>query len=114
MKATTPIGSVPAKIVASVLVLACVAIGIVGLVLPIIPGLIFLAIAAVIAARYYPSVHALMRRHRATARHLHAADSFARLSPAEKFQIAGWYCAKLVLDGLAQARALLAKLRGGI
>ncbi|MBN1239227.1 MAG: DUF454 family protein [Gammaproteobacteria bacterium] len=103
--AAKPSGS----IVASLLVLACVAIGVVGLVLPIIPGLIFLALAAVIAARHFPWVGARLRNHRSLGRHLNRADGFVRLSLPDKIRVAGLLCAKALLDGAACVASLLRK-----
>jgi uncharacterized membrane protein YbaN (DUF454 family) len=98
------------KITALVLVLACVVIGLFGLVLPIIPGLLFLAIAAFIAAKHFPSVDARLRAHRAIDKHLNNADRFRNLSLPAKVQIAGWLCLKMMVDGLVLVRSFLAKL----
>ena len=102
--------SPPQKITASVLVVACLAIGVVGLILPIIPGLLFLAIAAVIAARHFPSVDARLRTHRAIDKHLNNAERFRTLSLPAKVQVAGWLCLKMVVDGLALAGSFVAKV----
>jgi uncharacterized membrane protein YbaN (DUF454 family) len=111
MKKRNPIGSLSGKTIACMLVLACIALGVIGLVLPIIPGLVFLAIAALIAARHFPSVDARLRRHRALGRHLNTADGFFELNLSEKMQIAGWYCVKMFLETVAFIRSLVAKLR---
>jgi uncharacterized membrane protein YbaN (DUF454 family) len=105
MQKTTLNGSLSGKLVACVLVLACVAVGVVGLVLPVIPGLLFLAIAALIAARHFPSLAARLRRHRAFDRHLNKADGFLALRRPQKIQVAGWLCVKVFLDSLAFSAA---------
>jgi uncharacterized membrane protein YbaN (DUF454 family) len=112
MKKTDIVGSLSGKLIACVLVVACVAVGAIGLVLPIIPGLLFLAIAAFIAARHFPSIDALLRRNRAIGKHINRADAFLHLSLAGKFQLAGWLCAKMLLDSLALIGSLAAKPGG--
>lgn len=41
----------------------CVVIGIAGLILPIIPGLVFLAVAAIIFSLFFPIIGEKMRHH---------------------------------------------------
>jgi uncharacterized membrane protein YbaN (DUF454 family) len=103
-------GSLSMKIVACALVLAFVVIGALGLVLPIIPGLLFLAIAAFIAAKHFPWVDTRLRSHRTIGRHLHNADRFRDLSFSKQVQIAGWLCAKMFLEGVAFVRSFVTKL----
>lgn len=90
-----------AKGVAAVAVAACVAVGVVGLVLPVIPGLLFLAIAVLIAARYFPAFGARLRGHRVLARHMSRADAFCRLRLAAKIRLAGLLCLKGFLSVLS-------------
>ena len=101
MNTPSKIGGSSRKIIPCVVVLACVVVGAAGLVLPIIPGLLFLAIAAFIAAKHFPWVDTRLRRHRAIGKHLNNADRFRNLSISEKVQIAGWLCVKMLVDGLA-------------
>jgi uncharacterized membrane protein YbaN (DUF454 family) len=61
------------KLVAALAVLTLVAIGLLGLLLPIIPGLLFLGIATVIAAHYFPGVDAWLHRNRTVGRFLDRA-----------------------------------------
>jgi uncharacterized protein len=98
------------KAAACVLVIACVVVGVAGLVLPVIPGLLFLAVAAYIAARHFPSVDARLRGHRALGRHMSNADRFRRLSLGGKVQVAGWLGLKVIVDGVATLKAALTKL----
>ncbi len=98
------------KITSFVLMLACAAIGVVGLVLPIIPGLLFLAIAAFFAAKHFPSVDARLRAHRGISRHLDNADRFRNLSLPAKVQVAGWLFLKMVVEGLTLVKSFVAKL----
>lgn len=58
------------KLIATAVIAFLVVLGVLGLLLPIIPGLLFLAIAAVVAASYFPTVERLLGRNRTLARHL--------------------------------------------
>jgi uncharacterized membrane protein YbaN (DUF454 family) len=109
-KTKTP-SSLTTKIAVWAFVIACVAIGIVGLVLPIIPGLLLLAIAAVVLARRFPWLEARLRRHRAIGKHLDRSDAFLRLSVAAQVKVAALLCVKLLLDTLAVMTALASRLR---
>ena len=58
---TNPIDNATAKLIACVVILVCLAVGLAGLILPIIPGLLFLGLAALIAARHSPALERLFR-----------------------------------------------------
>jgi uncharacterized membrane protein YbaN (DUF454 family) len=109
-KAKTP-SSLAAKIIACALVVACLAIGIVGLVLPIIPGLLFLAIAAVVLARHFPWLESRLRRHRVFGKHLDRSDAFLGLGVAARVKVAALLCLKVVLDTLATITAFARRAR---
>jgi uncharacterized membrane protein YbaN (DUF454 family) len=79
-------------------------------VLPIIPGLLFLAIAAFIAAKNFPAVDARLRTHRSFDKHLNNVDRFSTLGLPAKVQVAGWLFLKVVIDGLIFVRSFLTKL----
>ena len=51
----------------------CVVIGLAGLILPIIPGLVFLAIAVIIFSLFFPSIGEKARHHTVKHPKLHAA-----------------------------------------
>lgn len=100
----------PIKLIAGICALLCIALGLVGLVLPILPGLLFLAIAAVIMARNFPSMDLWMRKNRTLNRHLDGADGFLSLSTPQKLRYCGWFCLKVVLDTIALAGSLATSL----
>ena len=106
-----PIGSLPAKLIALVLIVAFVALGLVGLVLPIIPGLLFLALAAALVARHVPAVDRRLRRNSKLGRYLDQADGFFALGLWGKVQLCGLLCVKGVLDGVVFVGSLLTKMR---
>ncbi len=90
----------------------CLVLGAAGLILPIIPGLLFLAIGAFIAAKHFPWVEGRLRRSRTLAGHLDRANAFSSLSFTDKLRVGGLACAQLVLTALAALGALLTKLAG--
>jgi uncharacterized membrane protein YbaN (DUF454 family) len=110
MRTTISSGSPSGKIVACALVLALLVVGIVGLVLPIVPGVLFLAIAALIAAKNFPSIDAQLRRHRAIDEHLDRMDRAGDLSLPAKARLAAWYCAKACVRGAELLVSFVAKL----
>jgi uncharacterized membrane protein YbaN (DUF454 family) len=97
------------KLIACVLIAVCVAVGALGLVLPIIPGLLFLALGAVIAAKHFPWLDRRLRGHRALGKHLDDADRFFDLGFSAKLRVAGWLCLKVAIDSLAAMSALMRK-----
>ena len=65
MKQTSkPITGLTAKLVACALIVVCLAVGAVGLILPVVPGLLFLGIAAIVAAKHSTTIDRLLRRNR--------------------------------------------------
>jgi uncharacterized membrane protein YbaN (DUF454 family) len=111
MKRTIIDDGVSGKIVACGLVLALVVVGVIGLVVPIIPGLLFLAIAAFVAAKHLPAVDAQLRRSRTLREHLDKAHRASTLALPAKLQLAAWFCVKTFVDGVALVASFVAKLR---
>lgn len=91
------------KLFALVLVLLCVAIGVAGLILPVIPGLLFLAFAMLIAARLFPPLGRRLRRSATFAPYMDRADHVARLSLQGKLKFALWFSVKIVWDSFVLA-----------
>lgn len=102
-------GGLHVKLVAGIAVLAFVVLGLIGIVLPIIPGLLFLALAALIAARHVPAVDARLRRHHAIGRHMHRVDRFFGLDLLDQLRVAGLVTVKTTLDGLDRASRWLSR-----
>lgn len=86
------------KLVAGMVVLACVAIGLVGIVLPVIPGLLFLAIAALIVARNVPWIDVRLRTNASFARHMHRIDRFFSLGPLDQLRVGALLSVKWTCD----------------
>lgn len=99
--ATGPIGDVAAKLIACVLILLCVAMGVVGLILPVVPGLLFLGVAALVGARHSATIERMVRRNRTMSGYLDSTDGFLDLPAAKKIQFGAWLCVKMLIDGIA-------------
>jgi uncharacterized membrane protein YbaN (DUF454 family) len=104
------LNSILAKLLAIVFVLICLAVGVVGLILPIIPGLLFLAIAAMIAARHSPSLDRWLRKNQLFRTYLESGEGFLSLSWPRKIQYALWLCLKIFIDTIVLIFALIASL----
>lgn len=88
------------KLLALVFLLLCVAIGMAGIILPVIPGLLFLAVAVIIAARLCPPLERRLRRNAMFAPYMEKTDHFWRLSLQGKVKFACWLTLKIVWDSL--------------
>jgi uncharacterized membrane protein YbaN (DUF454 family) len=97
-KAASPLS---AKLIACVAAVAFLLFGVAGLLLPFIPGLLLLFLAAVIVAKNFPSVDGWLRKRPMLSRHMEWADAFYELPLGEKARLCGWVCAKVTVDGLA-------------
>lgn len=106
-------GQLPGKIVAACIVLAFVVIGMIGIVLPVIPGLVFLALAALVAARHVPWIDARLRRHHAFGPRMHRVDRFFRLRFVDQVRVAALLSVKCTLDVLDRVGAWLARRATG-
>ena len=107
---TSMISNVLAKLLAGVFVLICLAVGIVGLILPIIPGLLFLALAAMITARHSPSLDRWHRKNRLFKGYLDSGEGFLNLSWVRRVQFAFWLCLKIFIDTIVLIFAFVASL----
>lgn len=99
-----------AKLFAGIFIVICLAVGVVGLILPIIPGLLFLAIAAMIAARHSPSLDRWLRKNRVIGSYLDSGEGFLNLSWLRKIQFLLWLCLKIFIDTIVLIFALIANL----
>ena len=103
------------RLLALVILLLCVAIGMAGLILPVIPGLLFLALAVLIAARLCPPLGRRLRNNAVFAPYMDKTDHFARLSLQGKVKFALWFALKILWDSctlaLHYAGRLIAWLR---
>lgn len=107
-----PTASLSAKLKTCFLVLLCFVLGVAGLILPIIPGLLFLAIAALIVAKSFPWTERWLRRNGRLGGYLDRTDRFLGLSFWQQTQIGGLVLLKALLDGLELAISVFARLLG--
>ena len=107
---TNRVDVLPSKLLACLLALVCVVVGTVGLVLPIIPGFLFLILAVLIVARHFPTIETWLRKSRTFDRHMDRADSFMELPALDKVRVSGLICVKIVLDTLAFVGGMAGKV----
>ncbi len=69
-----------------------------GIILPVIPGLLFLAIAVIIAARLCPPLERRLRKNTMFSGYMEKTDHFWRLSLQGKVKFACWLTVKIVWD----------------
>ena len=106
------IGRLTSKLIAAFFIVLCFAVGAVGLVLPIIPGLLFVAIALMIVARHFPSIDRQLRRSKTIRSYLNSADGFSGLSFASKVQFGCLLCLRLFIDAVALIVLAVGKVLG--
>jgi len=92
------------------LLLLCVAIGMVGLILPIIPGFLFLMLAALLCARLFPAVERRLGRYRWFRQYLDRTRLFAGLGWRGRAQLAAWLLVRLLVDAVLVLIAAVAWL----
>jgi uncharacterized membrane protein YbaN (DUF454 family) len=105
-------GSFTNKLIACLLIVLCFAVGAVGLILPVIPGLLFVAIALMLLARYFPAIDRQLRKSRTLRSYLESAEGFAGLSLAKKLQYGCLLCLRLFVDAVACLVFATTKLLG--
>ena len=106
------IGSMTSKLIACCLIVLCFAVGAVGLILPIIPGLLFLAVALMLIARFFPPIDRQLRKNRTLRGYLESADGFSRLSWGKKFQYGVLLCVRVFVDAVALLAYGVSRLLG--
>jgi uncharacterized membrane protein YbaN (DUF454 family) len=92
------------------LLLLCVAIGMVGLILPIIPGFLFLMLGALLAARLFPALERRLGRYTWFRNYLDKTRQFEGLTWRGKAQLTAWLVVRLLVDAVLVIVAALAWL----
>ena len=100
------------KLFGLVLILLFVALGVVGIVLPILPGLLFLVIAALIAAHHFPPLAFVLERNRYSRRALQYSNGFMDLDWWDKTRLFFWGTVKITVDTLVLGITFLKKAVG--
>lgn len=107
---THPFDGVSTKLIACGVIAVCLLLGVAGLILPLIPGLLFLAIAALVAAKLSPRFRDLLRQNETLRGYLDRTDGIADLPLAEKVRLGGLLFVKVLIEGVTRLVAGLMKL----
>ena len=97
------------KLFSFALIIVFVALGVVGILLPILPGLLFLFIAGLIAARHFPPLAFVMERNSYSRRALRISNSFMDLDWWDKAKLCFWGTIKLSIDTVVWGIELVKK-----
>jgi uncharacterized membrane protein YbaN (DUF454 family) len=98
------------KVIACAIIVACLLFGLAGLILPLVPGLLFIAIAAFVAAKLSPKFAAMVRENETLRGYLDQADRIAGVPLPQKIQVIGLLLLKMLIDGVALLVAAVMKL----
>ncbi|HTR00490.1 MAG TPA: hypothetical protein VMH83_10890 [Candidatus Acidoferrum sp.] len=103
-----------AKFLALLLLLLCLGLGMVGLILPVVPGLLFLAFGAMIAGAMFPSFARHLQRFPSLARlltpYLESSHGFMGMSWQGRCKLLLWVTVKVMVDSFMVLWAALARL----
>ncbi len=92
--------SLPMKIAFSVVIAVCLILGVIGLILPVIPGLLFLALAVLFASKLSRRVAKWANQSTLFKRFSKLQKSMPALSIGQRLKLAFWVSAKYTVDGL--------------
>ena len=84
MQTDTPSPSfdnISTKLIACGVIVVCLLLGFAGLILPLLPGLLFIAIAAIVAAKLSPKFGDMLRQNDTLRGYLDRTDGFVELPP---------------------------------
>jgi len=102
------------KIISFALVIFFVALGVLGILLPILPGLLFLFIAALIASRHIPALAFCMEQNRYTYKAMRMSNGFMDLHWWDKIKLGVLGTVKLTIDGIEWGVSLLGRGVGSL
>jgi uncharacterized membrane protein YbaN (DUF454 family) len=107
---SAPFPSVSTKLVAAGVIVVCLLLGVAGLILPLLPGLLFLAVAAAVAAKLSPRFAEMLRQNDTLRGYLDRTEGFGHLAPGEKIKLVCLLIVKAAIDGVAFLVAAILKL----
>ena len=93
--------NVSTKLIAAGVIVVCLLLGLAGLILPLLPGLLFLAIAAIVAAKFSPRFAEMLRRNDTLRGYMDRTEGFNELPLDQKIKLAGLLFVKALIDGVA-------------
>jgi uncharacterized membrane protein YbaN (DUF454 family) len=100
------------KILSVVLIAGFLFIGLVGLVLPIIPGILFLLLAVYLMTRVSRRISAIVHKHPWFNRNMRKLDAVSTLSIGEKTRLSLLLTARALISGIESGIAFFRK-KGG-
>ncbi len=92
--------SLPMKIGFVVIITVCLILGVIGLILPVIPGLLFLALAVIFASKLSRRVAAWANQSPLFQHWSKHQKSMGALSMSQRLKLAFWVSAKYAVDAL--------------
>jgi|SRR5688572_7720360 uncharacterized membrane protein YbaN (DUF454 family) len=92
--------NVPMKLVAAGVIVVCLLLGFAGLILPLIPGLLFLGIAAIVAAKVSPRFAEMLRQNETLRGYLDRTEGFGELPLDQKVKLGALLFLKAMIDGV--------------
>ena len=93
--------NVSTKLIAAGVIVVCLLLGFAGLILPILPGLLFLGVAAIVAAKFSPRFAETLRRNDTLRGYMDRTEGFNELPLDQKLKLAGLLFVKALIDGVA-------------
>jgi len=93
-------GQLSGQVLILLVIVACLALGLIGLILPIIPGLLFLAIAAILLAPYIPALGDWMRRSPIMSRYMDDAERLHTLEFPDQIKLGFFLSLRMLIDSL--------------
>jgi uncharacterized membrane protein YbaN (DUF454 family) len=98
---THSLDNVSTKLIAAGVIVVCLLLGLAGLILPLIPGLLFLAVAAIVAAKLSPRFAATLRQNDTLRGYMDRTEGFSALPLDAKIKLGGLLVLKMLIDGVA-------------
>jgi uncharacterized membrane protein YbaN (DUF454 family) len=107
---TPAFDNISMKLIACGVIVVCLLLGFAGLILPLIPGLLFIAIAALVAAKLSPRFAEMLRQNSTLRGYLDRTEGIVDLPLSKKVQLAALLGVKMLIDGVAFLVAGVLKL----
>jgi uncharacterized membrane protein YbaN (DUF454 family) len=107
---TQSFDNVSTKLIAAGVIVVCLLLGLAGLILPLIPGLLFLGLAAIVAAKLSPRFAATLRQNDTLRGYMDRTEGFNELPLDGKIKLGGLLVLKMLIDGVAALVGAVMKL----
>ncbi len=98
------------KLISFTLIGIFIVLGILGLALPILPGILFLLIAAIMASRHSPALANYLEQNPYTAKSVHMSHRFSHLDFLGKVRICAWGVLKITMDSVEWGIRVIRKI----